>query len=315
MIATILRLNDNLEELIEKPVKGFSYFACFEDLTKHPGGYVPWHWHADIELIWVLQGSFRMDTNHHSYVLEAGEGAFINSNVLHYKEPLAGPAPFTLDQLFDVSLLSGGYTSIFEQKYILPIIECKELEVMLFQPSRPDERRILELMRHAYDAADMQNYGYEFTVRNDLSEMWALMYKLAEPILQGGRTPSGHGEERIKQMLLFIRQHYQERIALGEIAAAANISERECLRCFQQNLNTTPFTYLMEYRIRRAAAMLREKDASVTEIAYSSGFSGTSYFGKIFKEVMGCTPSAYRLQQRENAEKKRAESQTDSALT
>lgn len=81
MIATILRLNDNLEELIEKPVKGFPYFACFEDLTKHPGGYVPWHWHADIELIWVLQGSFRMDTNHHSYVLEAGEGAFINSNV------------------------------------------------------------------------------------------------------------------------------------------------------------------------------------------------------------------------------------------
>lgn len=32
MIATMLRLNDNLEELIEKPVKGFPYFACFEDL-------------------------------------------------------------------------------------------------------------------------------------------------------------------------------------------------------------------------------------------------------------------------------------------
>lgn len=303
MIATSLLLNENLQELVPRNAEEFPVYTCYENLTLHPGGYVPWHWHPDAELIWMLQGSMRLCTNNHTILIQTGEGAFINSNMLHYKEPLPGPAPLALNQLFDTRLISGFHKSVYEQKYVAPILECRDLEVLHLKPSIPNHRAILELIRHSYDAADRAEAGYEFTVRNDLSSAWFLLFQEASPILNSKKVVANQGEERIKQMMLFIHSHYAEKISLDQIASAANISEREALRCFSQNLNTTPFTYLLEYRTRRAASELQETNHSVTDIAYSCGFSGTSYFGKTFKKFMHCTPSEYRdLHKNSNAD-------------
>ena len=103
--------------------------------------------------------------------------------------------------------------------------------------------------------------------------------------MQAKKTVSSQGEERIKKMMLYIRDHYSEKISLEEIAVSANISGRECLRCFRDMLNISPFGYLMDYRIRRAAGLLRETDRTVTDIAFTCGFFGTSYFGKSRKHL------------------------------
>lgn len=301
MIAAELILNENLEEKIRRITDAFPYTVYYEDMSLHPGGYVPWHWHPDVEFTVLLQGSMRLDTNNHSFIVKAGEGAFINSNMLHYKEPLPGGNVIALTQLFDVQLLYGMHKSIFEQKYVTPVIECKELEAMLLRLSEPNQRQMLELLKNSYDAADRETYGYEFAVRNALSSAWCLLCQEAADVLRSKKVVQSQSEERIKKMMLFIQEHFEDKLSLEEIAAAASISERECLRCFQQNLNTTPFTYLLEYRIRRATGMLRETDRPVTEIAYACGFSGTSYFGKIFKKFMKCTPSEYRRVERETA--------------
>lgn len=294
MIAMSLSLNENLQELVPRNAEEFPVYTCYENLTLHPGGYVPWHWHPDVELIWLLQGGMRLCTNNHTFLIQAGEGAFINSNILHYKEPLPGPAPLSLNQLFDTQLISGSHKSVYEQKYVTPVLECRDLEVIHLQPSVTNHRTILELIRHSYDAADRAEAGYEFTVRNDLSSAWFLLFQEVSPILHSRKVVASQSEERIKQMMLFIHAHYAEKISLEQIAEAASVSEREALRCFSQNLNTTPFTYLLEYRIRRAASELQETNRPVTDIAYSCGFSGPSYFGKIFKKFMHCTPSEYR---------------------
>lgn len=299
MIVTSLKLKKTMEEEIFRPVEAFPHTACYADMTSYVTGYVPWHWHPDVEFTRVLQGDMRIRTNNHSFIVRSGQGAFINSNVLHYMEPVPGPDIIWLTQLFDVQLLYGSHKSVFEQKYINPVIECKELEAMPLYLSQPNQRQILTLLQHSYDAADKGGYGYEFTVRNDLSSAWCLLCQEAAPILHSKKVVPNQGEERVKKMLLYIHDHYQEKIGLEQVADAASISVRECLRCFRQNLNTTPFSYLLEYRIRKAAVELRETDQSVTDIAYSCGFSGTSYFSKIFRKIMKCTPSAYRKSQQE----------------
>lgn len=294
MIATSLLLNENLQELVPRNAAEFPVYTCYENLTLHAGGYVPWHWHPDVEVIWLLQGSMRLCTSNHTFILQAGEGAFLNSNILHYKEPVPGPAPLALNQLFDPQLISGSHRSVFDQKYVTPVLECRELETIHLHPSNPNHRTMLELIRHSYDAADRAEAGYEFTVRSDLSSVWFLLFQEAAPILNSKKVVASQSEERIKQMMLFIQAHYTEKISLGQIASAASISEREALRCFNQNLNTTPFTYLLEYRTRRAASELSDTNHSITDIAYSCGFGGTSYFSKTFKKIMNCTPSEYR---------------------
>ncbi len=301
MIVTSVKLKETMEEEVFRPVEAFPHTACYGNMSIYPGGYVPWHWHPDVEFAWVLQGAMHVNTNNHSFLVRAGQGAFINSNMLHNMEPVPGPDVIYLCQLFDVQLLYGSHKSIFEQKYITPIIECKELEAMQLDLSEPNQRQILSLLQHSYDAADRSDYGYEFVVRSDLSSVWCLLCQEAAPVLHAKKIMANPGEERVKKMLLYIHSHYREKIGLEEMAGAASISVRECLRCFRQNLNTTPFTYLLEYRIRKAADELRDTDKPVTDIAYACGFSGTSYFSKIFRKIMKCTPSAYRRSQQEQS--------------
>lgn len=299
MFIHSLSLNENLQEQVPRNTAEFPLLASYGDISMFPGGHIPWHWHPDVEFTWMLQGSLRLCTNNHTFTLQAGEGSFLNSNMLHYKEPLPGLPPITLDMVFDPLLVSGSRKSVFDQKYVTPILECRELEAIHLKPYTPNHRAILELIRHSYDAADRAEAGYEFTVRNDLSSAWFLLFQDVSALLHSKKIVASQGEERIKQMMLFIHAHYSEKLSLEQIAASANISEREALRCFSRNLNTTPFTYLLEYRTRRAAGELRETNHSVTDIAYSCGFSGTSYFSKTFKKFMHCTPSEYREQHRQ----------------
>lgn len=50
-------------------------------------------------------------------------------------------------------------------------------------------------------------------------------------------------------MISFIHEHFQENLDLAQIARAADIGERECLRCFKRAIQTSPLQYLLKYRV------------------------------------------------------------------
>lgn len=58
-------------------------------------------------------------------------------------------------------------------------------------------------------------------------------------------------------------------------------------------LNTSPYSYLIEYRLAKAAELLRTTNQSVGTIAASVGFSQISHFGRLFKKKTGRTPREY----------------------
>ena len=98
----------------------------------------------------------------------------------------------------------------------------------------------------------------------------------------------------MKTALNYIKHNYNHEVSLDDIAKSCNISKSECCRSFKRILNMTPFEYLMEYRILKASEELAKNDKSISNIAISNGFNGTSYFGKVFKKYIGSTPSEYR---------------------
>ncbi len=272
------------------------WYIYLKDMALYSNGGTPWHWHPDIEVFWVIQGGLEVDTNEQHFTLEEGEGLFINTGILHRFQGRPGPEPLVLIMAFDSQFVAGFYQSVFEKKYITPVLECRSLEAMKLSPTVADHRKIFELMEHACEVREHAEEGYEFEMRNTLSSIWFLIYTLAKPYLAKPVSVPDPETDRIKEMMLYVQQHYMEPIALTDIADAAHISERECLRCFNRFLNVTPFTYLSEYRIQRAAQMLCETQDSITDIAYACGFSGTSYFGKMFKKYRDVTPSQYRAQ-------------------
>ena len=146
----------------------------------------------------------------------------------------------------------------------------------------------------AFDALASDTPGFEFTVRDDLSKLCFALYQRLKPRSGGDMRPS-QNDFRIYEMLSFIQDNYSRDITLTDIARAADVSERECLRCFQRSIQTSPMQYLLKYRIMQGAALLAEHPSStISEIAISCGFNSPSNFAKLFKRFYNCTPREYR---------------------
>lgn len=95
-------------------------------------------------------------------------------------------------------------------------------------------------------------------------------------------------------MIIYIHEHFRNKITVGNIAGAAFISERECFRTFQECLRTTPVEYLKAYRLQQASRMLAQGRESVTLVSQACGLGSSSYFGKVFREHTGYSPLEYR---------------------
>lgn len=66
---------------------------------------------------------------------------------------------------------------------------------------------------------------------------------------------------RMQKFLRYIEQHYSEDLTFEDLAASVNVSKTECLRCFKLSLQTTPYKYLVEYRLSKPfRKMLQRKN-------------------------------------------------------
>lgn len=100
--------------------------------------------------------------------------------------------------------------------------------------------------------------------------------------------------QRMKQMLSWIHEHYAEKIMLEDIARVGQLSRSECCRYFSRFLKCTPLSYAIDYRIQKSLYLLQQGDSNITEVAYQVGFNSTSYFIDKFKDSMDMTPLAYK---------------------
>lgn len=290
-----IRTDERKRELLYSDTEQFPYVCFYRELDDSADRTVSWHWHPELEVDYVLEGEIEYQTMEKIVTVKAGELVFLNSNILHTvyaKNKQPGCKMYA--HLFDISLLSGSYNSVFHQKYVLPVVRNTGLSVAGIFTG--DERReamkadFLEAVRINEEKA----FGYEFELRSRLSHLWILLLQRIQKLQIEAVRTNTMDVERIKEMLEYIHYHYHERLTLERIAESASISPRECARCFRRCIRTSPVNYLNRYRIQQAAQMLLDTPDSITTISENCGFSTGSYFGKAFHEIMGCTPSQYR---------------------
>ncbi len=98
-----------------------------------------------------------------------------------------------------------------------------------------------------------------------------------------------------EEIIHYIQEHYIEEISTQDAAEAMNYSNAYFCKLFKQGFNTSFTTYLTEYRIEKAKELLKDISINVKEISDKVGYKDSNYFAKVFKRVMGVTPSEYRI--------------------
>ena len=283
-----MRLNENTgEETLEGLSRAFPYTKSRAFLNRYT---VCWHWHKAVELFFVERGSLEYETPHGRMAFPAGSGGFVNTGVLHTTR-VRGDSCNTIQLLhiFHASLLYGSPDGRIYQKYFSPILTAPQIEVIPLYPDNPGHTAVLEKLKSSF-AISEHEFIYELMLRDVLTQIWSGLLELLPPAAELAAESS----EKIKRMMRFIHQHYQERITVPDVAAAGCVSQRECYRSFQKFLHISPAGYIKNFRLQIACRMLSDGNDTITQISHDCGFGSSSFFGKVFLASLGLTPTAYR---------------------
>jgi AraC-like DNA-binding protein len=289
--GSIFFVDTNQRELTEH---GSEDFPCTCYLDQYYNSSFPWHWHDELELAFVQKGSLMVSMNEQRYVLQEGNGIFINSGVLHSYTGLKNIECLFPNVLFHISLICGTQKSILWKKYLQPLLETVSLSHLILQEDIPWQKDALDFIKEVYNLLQRKEWGYEFMVVNNLSEILLLFCKNHSDLLSEINTHNKIEISRLRQMLDYIQCHYTEQIQLQQIADAASVSQRECLRCFKSVIGTPPMQYVINLRIRKAKKLLIETTLSLSEICERCGFQNQSYFTKVFRSITNTSPGKYR---------------------
>lgn len=287
-----LKLYSDYRELRRRGTPGFPCSVYRTVPGSYAGGEVPWHWHDEIELKLVLEGTAEIFCNGSRFLLSPGNGMFVNGGILHCTRDVQNCVVGSI--VFEMAVLTGSLGSVFEEKFFRPIYKNPALPMLLLTHAVPWQARALEQLRLAYKAGAAERYAYELELRAGLSRFWSELCRAYETVLTEPRCEEDETAERMRMMLSYLEEHFTEDITPAELAETAHISERECFRCFERMLGASPIVCVLRRRIAYAAKLLRDTDLPVTEIGMMAGFHSPSYFSKRFRERMGCAPKEFR---------------------
>ena len=195
----------------------------------------------------------------------------INSNVLHQIKPYDNNNCKMFSIVFDQSLI-GDTESLIGKKYVKPILESSNLKFISLKSDIEWQKGVLKYLKEIFELSNEKVFGYELEMRNCLSNIWLNLVREVKEDIKDYISVVSYDEERVKLAIQYIHKHYVENILLEDIAIEAKISKSECCRSFKRILKVTPFEYLMEYRILKAADKLLKGKESVSNIAYDVGF-------------------------------------------
>lgn len=286
-----LNLNKGSKELqphgsLEFPCAGYSSYH-----TGRPEDIIPWHWHEEMEIVYIADGQMKVRIPTNTFLLEKGDCVIINSNILHYAETVTECELHSL--VFSPALVTGNEDFVFAKKYMQPLLTCNSFSCYYIKAG--SNENAADWFNCAFDAFAKDCYGYEFIVRENLSRICLFLYGEFNPQTDMQNALLNQDNLRIRKMLAYIHKNYADAISLPAISRAAGISERECLRCFKRTIQFSPIQYLLKYRVMKGAERLLGNPAeSISETATLCGFDSPSNFAKVFKRFYNCTPREYR---------------------
>ncbi len=260
---------------------------------------IHWHWHEEIEFQYIQKGQAYITCEEDNISVSEGDIFFINQAVRHFITP-SGPDGVIYNSIIvHPSFILGFGQLELESKYINPIIANCTFTHLHITRSDSIYESFLTLLKQLITLNETRTSCYELLSKAVILQLWKLLYdrlpdRTATPYKITARI-ANQDAERVKQAMVFIQEHYMEPITLNDIADSILVSKSECCRCFKRSTGLSPFEYLMKYRITESAKFMHRKSHdSISEIAGAVGFNNTSYFNKVFKKFMGCTPTEYR---------------------
>lgn len=128
-----------------------------------------------------------------------------------------------------------------------------------------------------------------------------MIEKVVDEKIVDANTKMNSAKDTIRKAISFIDQHLKDEFTLKDVAAHVHLNPSYFSVLFKEQVNMNFSEYVTRRRIQRAKELVITTNLPINEIAEEAGYKTSKYFIKIFKEIEGMTPSAYRKTYNERA--------------
>ncbi len=264
--------------------------TALEFFYAHPGVMLCPHWHAQVEVNYIIRGHAHYRMKDHDLTLSAGQLCLF-----------WGGQPHQMDEVSSDCVYAGAH---------LPLVYFFRLRL----PQMISERIMKgsTLLSSATGLSDEENFARWFRyvksrqeekVQNAVDELLLRLQRIAfEPYrmtVEGEEKPitldAPHPSTRsLARMCDFIAANFLQEIDSTDIARAADLHPKYAMSLFKKSTGMTLSKYVTLLRLSHAQAMLMDDRINVLQAAMESGFGSISAFNKSFKDIAGTSPSTYR---------------------
>ena len=257
------------------------------------------HCHDFHELVVVRKGSGFHVIDEEEYSISRGDAFLIRPghvhtyrnvhgleivNILYWPEQLELP-------LYDLKNASGYYIFFEAKPQMRGRYREKGRLTFTHEQLRQAEEIIAGMILEQQGHAD----GREFFLRVSFLRLVGLICRAFSEIEEGQPNELACASRAIR----FFEQNYHHAITLAEVARVCGKSSSSIVRLFREAFGHSPIEYLINLRLEKAAAMLRQSEAAISEIAMATGFGDSNYFTKMFRRKFGVSPRDYRKSARQ----------------
>ncbi|MFP9114405.1 AraC family transcriptional regulator [Flavobacterium sp. RHBU_3] len=254
-----------------------------------------WHYHDELELIYIKKGSGTRFIGDSISTFTDGDMALIGSNLPHYWQfddsffdgDAAGVEVYVVH--FKKDFLGRDFFGLPENSELSRLIELSERGVSLESPNKKiadsvvevvkasGTKRILFLLEALLEIAQCKNK----------QQLVSIGFKADFAVTE---------KDRLQSIYNFTIKHYRRKIELKEAAALIQLTESAFCKFFKSRTGKTYTEFVNEIRVGHACRLLIENRMNVKEICFLCGFQNTASFHKCFKDVMDTTPLKYQKQ-------------------
>ncbi len=250
-----------------------------------------WHYHPEIELVYINGGSGKRQIGSHISYYTGGDLILIGSNLPHcgFSDGTSGSKRETIIQLKS-DFMGDDFLNKPEMAAVRNLFKMASGGLAFGPQSQVEIGALME---------KMEAQG-EFDRFITLLRVLDKLSKATDFRVLNGEGYALHAEvkdnDRVNIIFDYVRNHFKEQISLDEIADQVSMTKTAFCRYFKKVTNKTFVQFVNEYRLVHASRLLAEQPISITEVCYESGFNNFSHFNKLFKGYTGQNPSEYRYQ-------------------
>ena len=271
--------------------------ALYPVIFKNTGQILPYHWHNELEFIYLSSGEALFTIDDQAITVQAGECIFVNGGQVHSGFSKTDHCSY-FSVVFDTELLTHSFDACRE--YFDGIKTSKFKLHQHFTSVTISQNKIILAIQTIIEELTTKNLGYELVVKSELLAIFGILFRegLYTVILENHKLSlQSKKYHTLKKIMGYIYQNYNKKIKLTDISEVVHLTPEYLCKFFKDMTSTSITFYINHYRIESATTLLKISTLSVMDIALECGFDNLSYFNRVFKKQTGCTPTEFRAKQ------------------